>query len=259
MRVAAVVLAALLLAGTAAADPPPQGVVHVRIPPGAPLKPYGAQLYAANCASCHGLQGEGHYKPHPGAGGILGQGPSLHGVGALAPDFYLRLGEMPLANPSDQPLPSKVLFGDREIRAIVAYVASFGRGPPIPKPHAERGSLAEGMRLFTDSCAGCHGIAAQGGIVTGAAAPPLLGLTAVQIAEAVRIGPYLMPSFSPAHISDRQLDSIIHYIERTKHPVDKGGWGLGHVGPVPEGLIAWLLAGTALLIVARVIGKALRR
>jgi ubiquinol-cytochrome c reductase cytochrome c subunit len=36
--------------------------------------------------------------------------------------------------------------------------------------------------------------------------------------------------------------------------VNEGGWGIGNLGPVPEGMIAWLLALAALLCVARLIG-----
>jgi ubiquinol-cytochrome c reductase cytochrome c subunit len=256
MRALLVALALLAAPGLAAADAPPQGIVHPSAPRGTPLRELGSQLYAANCLSCHGPGGRGILKPGPpGAGGIRGQGPSLRGVGALSADFYLRTGYMPLRTPEAQPSRSRVLFSEREIQALVAYVASLGGGPPVPKPHPERGSLSEGMRLFTENCAGCHQIVGEGGIVTGARVPPLGDATPTQIAEAVRTGPYLMPRFPRSQIGDRQLDSIIAYVERSKHPVDRGGWGIGHIGPVPEGLVAWLLAGSALVAVSVVIAR----
>jgi ubiquinol-cytochrome c reductase cytochrome c subunit len=260
MRVVLLIAAAVLaLPGFAAADPPPDvGIVHVDAPPGTPLEEVGEQLYAGNCVSCHGDLGEGIEKPRKGgAGGIEGAGPPLRGVGALAADFYLRTGYMPLERYDQQPRRSRVLFSEREIDALVVYVASLRKGPPVPKPHPERGSLAEGLHLFTYHCAGCHQIVIQGGTVTGAVAPPLTDATATQIAEAVRVGPYVMPSFRRSQISDRQLDSIILYVQHTKHPTDKGGWSIGHVGPVPEGLVAWLIAGTALVGVALVSGRRL--
>jgi ubiquinol-cytochrome c reductase cytochrome c subunit len=164
---------------------------------------------------------------------------------------------MPLGDPNKQPRRSRVLFSERELHALTAYVASLGSGPPIPTPQPERGNLSEGMKLFTEHCAGCHQVAAQGGYVTGAVAPPLRQATPVQVAEAVRIGPYLMPRFSNRQISDRELDSIIRYVESTKHPHDVGGWGIGHVGPVPEGLVTWFI-GIALVVgTCVVIGKRL--
>ena len=110
------------------------------------------------------------------------------------------------------------------------------------------------MTLFTRHCAGCHQINAEGGYVTGAVAPPLDQATAVQIAEAIRVGPYLMPRFSEKQLGDGAVDSIIRYVQHTKDPEDRGGWAIGHVGPVPEGLVTWLIAMVALVAMCVVIG-----
>jgi ubiquinol-cytochrome c reductase cytochrome c subunit len=151
-----------------------------------------------------------------------------------------------------------VLFNEREIRALVKYVASLGNGPPVPNPAPEQGDQAEGLRLFTQHCAGCHQVAGEGGYVTNARVPRLKEATPQQIAEAVRTGPYLMPSFSRRAISDRQLDSIIAYLQAAKTPDDRGGWGIGHIGPVPEGIIAWLIAAVVLVGFCALIGERLR-
>ena len=89
--------------------------------------------------------------------------------------------------------------------------------------------------------------------------PSLHDATDAQIAEAVRIGPYVMPTFSQKAISDAQLDSIIRYVDYTKHPDDRGGWSLGHVGPIPEGLVTWFFGMTVLVAFCLVIGTRLRR
>ena len=160
--------------------------------------------------------------------------------------------------PDARSVASQVPFSEAEIRALVAYVASLGSGPAIPTPHPDRGNLAAGQQLFTEHCAGCHQIAAAGGYVQGAVAPPLRDATPVQIAEAVRIGPYLMPRFSSRQIPDSQLDSIIRYVVYTKHPDDRGGWAIGHVGPVPEGLVTWFIGIAALVATCLVIGRRLQ-
>jgi ubiquinol-cytochrome c reductase cytochrome c subunit len=67
-----------------------------------------------------------------------------------------------------------------------------------------------------------------------------------------------MPRFTQKAISDDQLDSIVRYVERSKHPTDPGGWAIGHVGPVPEGLVAWLIATVVLVATCLVIGERLR-
>jgi quinol---cytochrome-c reductase cytochrome c subunit len=205
----------------------------------------GEDLYAESCLTCHGVRGQG----------VPGRGPRLTSVGPLGADFYLRTGYMPLESPHDQPARGKSPFTASQINSLVAYVASLGKGPAVPAPHAERGNVSAGLRLFTQHCAGCHQVVGEGGYVTGARVPPLKDATPVQVAEAVRLGPYLMPRFPRTQLSDAELDSIIAYVEESKHPDDRGGWGIGHLGPVPEGLVAWLLAGAALVAVCSVIGK----
>lgn len=221
-----------------------------------PLMALGAQLFAGNCAKCHGDRGQGlapsKENVGPGAGGA---GPSLRGVGALSADFYLRTGYMPLGDPHDQPQRAPVLFGDREIRALTAYVASLGKGPPIPNPSPDEGDLGAGRRLFTQHCSGCHQVVAQGGVVTGGRVPPLQKATARQVAQAVRIGPYLMPKFSKRAISDQELQDIVRYVMWTKHPSDRGGWGISNLGPFPEGMVTWLIAIVALVATCVIIGK----
>jgi ubiquinol-cytochrome c reductase cytochrome c subunit len=167
---------------------------------------------------------------------------------------------MPLTEPGEQPVRRRPLFNEREIRALVDYVASLPPpGPPIPRPQPAEGNLAEGYELFTEHCAGCHQVAAQGGIVTGARVPPLEDSNAVQIAQAVRVGPYLMPKFSEKEISDDELNSLIRYaLKSGKRPRDEGGWGIGNLGPVPEGMVTWLLAAVVLVLGCAVIGSRLR-
>ena len=71
----------------------------------------------------------------------------------------------------------------------------------------------------------------------------------------MRIGPYVMPKFSQRAISNRQLDSIVRYVEFTKSPTRPGGWGLGFLGPVPEGLVTWFVAIPLLLALCLLLGK----
>ena len=102
----------------------------------------GAALYAGNCVTCHGIAGRGIYRrgPRGGAGDVHGLGPSLKDAGAQAADFYLRTGYMPLGRPDEQPKRGRVHFDERELRGLIAYVASLGDGPAVPQPHPERGS-----------------------------------------------------------------------------------------------------------------------
>ncbi|MGI8430449.1 MAG: c-type cytochrome [Solirubrobacteraceae bacterium] len=248
----ALVLGALALTGIAQGD---RLVPHGSPPAGSSSVPRvfghspsqvaeGRQLFVAGCSYCHGFD----------AGGIAGRGPSLIGVGAQAPDFYLSTGRMPLSDPRDYPERSKPAYPRPAINALVAYIATLG-GPPIPAVNPGQGNLSTGEQAFALHCAGCHQIIARGGIVTGSVAPALQNATASEIGEAVRVGPYLMPRFSSGEISAQTLNSIARYILYTRHPADQGGWGIGHIGPIPEGMIGWLIALASLLIVARLIGE----
>jgi ubiquinol-cytochrome c reductase cytochrome c subunit len=183
----------------------------------------------------------------------------LRGVGALTADFYLRRGYMPLSSIHDQPGPDKVLFSNQEINSLVRYVASLGHGPAVPNPTPATGSLSAGQQSFSLHCAGCHQIEARGGYVTGARVPPLQSVPATQIAEAVRIGPYLMPRFSTQEISNPQLNSLIKYVLSTNHPDNRGGWGIGNIGPIPEGLVAWWIGAPLLVLSCRMVGRRRRR
>ena len=260
---AALVAAGLVLAGGAAAQP----IVGKGTPKGK-LAAYGYHLYGEYCLGCHGSNAEGQttrppyatgYSPGRTTGQQRGIAPSLHGVGALAADFYLRTGYMPLPKDDVQPRHKfHLVLTDRQIRALVAYVASFG-GPKIPTPHPERGNLSNGETLFAEHCAGCHQVVAQGGYVTGVVPPPLVeGTTALQVAEAVRIGPYVMPKFTKKDLSDAQLNSIIAYVQYAQDPKHPGGWDLNFLGPIPEGLVTWFVAAVALILVSMAIGRRLK-
>jgi ubiquinol-cytochrome c reductase cytochrome c subunit len=259
-RLTALIGALVALPLAVAQAQPPEGIVRPSNERGLTEQQLGSQLYAGNCASCHGMQGEGVPKPRPseGSGDVTEAGPSLRGVGALAADFYLRTGYMPLRSPTEQPWRRRVLFSEREIRSLVDYVASLGPGPPVPSPRPAAGKISDGLRLFTQHCAGCHQVVGQGGYVTNARVPPLKDATPRQIAEAVRIGPYLMPQFSKTAISDRELNSIVAYVRASQTPHDPGGWAIGHVGPVPEGLVAWAVAAFLLVGLCALIGERLR-
>jgi quinol---cytochrome-c reductase cytochrome c subunit len=204
----------------------------------------GRDLYAESCAGCHGDDLRGRAE----------QGPSLIGAGAAAADFYLSTGRMPIANPTDEPVRADPAFPRRDIEALVAYVGAFG-SRVIPTADPARGSVAQGKEAFTERCAGCHQVVARGGIVTGAFVPALQDATPRQLAEAVRVGPYLMPRFSARQVGQAELDDLAAYAHFVRDPDDRGGWGIGNLGPVPEGLVAWLLAGTVLLGVAWWLGE----
>jgi ubiquinol-cytochrome c reductase cytochrome c subunit len=232
-------------AATATAQPP---IVVPEHPGAKSTLELGRELFGGNCARCHGSRGEGSV-----------QGPSLKTVSPATVDFYLRTGYMPLSEPDEQPQRRGPQFDPRGLRALARYVDSIGSGTtPAPEPHPEDGSESEGLELFTEHCAGCHQVVAEGGVVTGARVPALDGIPPVEIAEAVRTGPYVMPVFSEQAITDSELDSIIAYVQYAQDPDDRGGWGINHLGPFPEGMVTWLIAAIMLVATCILIGGRLR-
>lgn len=232
---AAAGLALVSVGGTSArAQAPPRSV-----PPPANEVRAGRDLFQVACSSCHGLGGEGS-----------DLGPRLVGVGAASADFYLSTGRMPLDNPGEQATRKRPAYTRLQIRQLVAYVASLGPGPPIPTADPDAGDVALGNTLYANNCAPCHSSAGAGGALGHATyAPPLDRATAAQVAEAVRIGPGAMPRFGPDTFDDAELDAIVRYVDYLKKPDDRGGLGLGHLGPIPEGFVAWVV-GLGLMVLA---------
>jgi len=205
---------------------------------------HGRELFRTGCQSCHGVD----------AKGVRGNGPSLVGAGAAAADFYLSTGRMPLDQPVSQPVRTDPPYNPEAIDDLVAYIGTLG-GPRVPRVDLSHASISRGQRLFTENCAACHQIAGRGGVMAGAFVPTLLEATPRQIYEAARIGPYVMPKFSKKQLSDDELASIARYIDYAKNPENPGGWELFDIGPVPEGMVAWLIGLFALVLVIRVLGE----
>ena len=229
---------------TKSPEPPAPGDPTRSFPDSPGLRALGYTLYQGSCASCHAIALEG----------TKGVAPSLRGVGPGPVDFYLSTGRMPLDAPRNQPMRNPPLFTREKIDALIAYISSFG-GPAAPTADPGKGDLALGLHDFTLHCAGCHQIVARGGITVNAQIPDLQQATAQQIAEAVRMGPYLMPHFDTKQIDQHALDSIARYVLWTRRPANLGGWGIYNIGPIPEGIVAWFIGLAALVIVARLIGE----
>lgn len=224
--------------------PPGPGDPTKTFPSSPALAAQGYNLYNQDCSSCHGLDLRGH----------RGIAPSLIGVGAGPVDFYLSTGRMPLERPRLEPQRNTPLYNREKINALIAYITKFG-GPPAPTADPSKGDLATGLHEFTLHCAGCHQVVARGGLTVGAVVPALDRATPQQVAEAVRMGPYVMPRFDSKVIDQHKLDSIARYVQWTHKPDNAGGWGIYNIGPIPEGMVAWFIGLLALVIVARLIGE----
>ncbi|MEU9169316.1 c-type cytochrome [Streptomyces sp. NPDC048420] len=205
----------------------------------------GKKLFAVGCASCHGTGGQGS-----------SDGPSLVGVGAAAVDFQVGTGRMPAQQPGAQVPRKKVIYTQAEIDQLAAYISSLGAGPSIPT-EAQYGpdgaDIAKGGELFRDNCTQCHNFTGKGGALThGKFAPDLEGVDPKHIYEAMQTGPQNMPSFPDTTLSEQNKKDIIAYLNAVNgdDTVSPGGLELGGLGPVSEGLFAWIFGLGALIAVA---------
>jgi ubiquinol-cytochrome c reductase cytochrome c subunit len=192
----------------------------------------GAKLFAANCATCHGMNLQG-----------TEAGPTLIGVGAAAVDFQVGTGRMPLAATGPQAEEKPPQFTVEQVRALAAFVASKGPGPGIPDERYLQGDgdAAVGAELFRINCAMCHNVAGAGGALTeGKFAPALNGVEAVHVYEAMITGPQNMPVFNDMNITPENKANIISYLQYLENQPAVGGLTLGALGPVSEGLFIWI-------------------
>lgn len=199
----------------------------------------GGKLFAANCATCHGM----------GASGTK-DAPSLVGVGAAAVDFQVGTGRMPMQMNGPQAQEKPRQFNDQQTQQLAAYVASLGAGPAIPDASLldEKGDAAKGGELFRVNCAMCHNAAAAGGALTrGKFAPALAGVSGQHIYEAMATGPQNMPVFNDANVSPEGKRDIITFLKTIEANGSPGGNDLGSLGPVSEGLFVWV-AGLGVII-----------
>ncbi|MCW2821800.1 MAG: Cytochrome bc1 complex cytochrome c subunit [Marmoricola sp.] len=217
----------------------------------------GRAIFLVGCASCHGKNAEGITTVRGGQ-----YGPSLIGVGAAAVDFQVGTGRMPMAQPGPQALRKPPVYDDAEIAALSAYVASLGPGPDIPAAseydvrNAATEDIARGGEFFRTNCTACHNFAGAGGALPrGRFAPSLQGVSEKHMYEAMLTGPQQMPVFGDQVLTPQDKRQIIAYLKKNEETPNYGGFTLGSLGPVTEGLFAWLvgigsLVGAAVWIAA---------
>lgn len=208
----------------------------------------GKQLFAANCATCHGMNLEG-----------TSAGPSLIGVGELSVEFQLATGRMPLAMQGPQAPQKTPQFTEPQIRAMAAYVQSVAPGPTYPaewitsggvnpENSSDEANISRGAELFRINCAMCHNVAAAGGALTeGKYAPALTSTSALHIYAAMVTGPQNMPVFGDTNLSTEDKRDIITALVFQQNEVQVGGFTLGSLGPVSEGLFIWIFGIGALV------------
>ncbi|MFD6178336.1 MULTISPECIES: cytochrome bc1 complex diheme cytochrome c subunit [unclassified Isoptericola] len=199
----------------------------------------GKKLFQANCATCHGPNAEG-----------TSEAPSLVGVGAAAVDFQVSTGRMPMQMNGPQAEAKPRQMNEEQTAALAAYISSLGAGPAIPTDEqvdGSKGDPANGMALFRTNCAMCHNAVGAGGALSeGKFAPPLWDTSSRNVYQAMLTGPQSMPVFNDANITPTEKRDIIAFLDQQDQG-SAGGLTLGSLGPVSEGLWAWII-GIGLII-----------
>jgi mono/diheme cytochrome c family protein len=188
----------------------------------------GGQIYAENCAVCHGLNGEGRVgatlaKDWPSIRPDLAtQATVAEGVPGTAMPAWSQQNGGPLT--------------DEEIDAVTTFILSWQTGgapeitpratathhPPIsPVPEVE-GDPTEGARLYHENCAVCHGSDGQG-----------------------RIGATLSKNWSSIRPDLEIRSTIARGVEGTVMPA----WSQEQGGPLPEkeidDIVAYIMSWSA--------------
>ncbi len=132
-------------------------------------------------------------------------------------------------------------------------------GPAIPDSQyvsGQGGNVAMGGELFRVNCAMCHNFAGSGGALTrGKFAPSLRNVSGKHIYEAMVTGPQSMPVFNDDNISPQAKNDIIAYLHSVDQEENVGGMNLGNLGPVSEGLFAWVFGLGLMVAFAVWLGK----
>ncbi|GAA4806431.1 c-type cytochrome [Nocardioides caeni] len=207
----------------------------------------GRELFLVGCAFCHGQNGEGVLTQ-----GGSQYGPALTDVGEAAVDFQVGTGRMPMAQPGSQAPRKEVVYTEEEIAALAAYVGSLGTGPTIPDgelydpetvPEDEWNEyVVRGGQIFLANCTACHNFEGSGGAMPrGGYAPKIRDVDPKHIYEAMLTGPQSMDTFSDGNIPPDDKKAVIAYLTTLNEAPSYSGFTFGGLGPVSEGIIAWLV------------------
>ena len=116
----------------------------------------GHDLYAENCAACHGDNGEGGIAP-----------------GLNSRDLLQTTGDEALFNLTRTGIPGSTMpawgqsfggpFTDEQVVQLVSFIRAWEPNAPEPTPVATAADPARGALIYGQTCAVCHGENGQGG------------------------------------------------------------------------------------------------
>ncbi|KAB3520840.1 c-type cytochrome [Corynebacterium sp. zg254] len=224
----------------------------------------GKEIYEIACITCHGANLQG----------VKDRGPSLVGVGEGAVYFQVHSGRMPMLRNEAQAARKQPRYSEQQTLALAAYVNANGGGPGIVRDEdgtismeslrgknnqngkIDPADVARGSDLFRLNCASCHNFTGRGGALSGGKYAPVLDPANEQeIYQAMLTGPQNMPKFSDRQLTADEKKDIIAFIKSSKETPNQGGYGLGGIGPVTEGMLMWFFGIVIMIAFAMWIGS----
>lgn len=180
-------------------------------PSGDEIVRQGEALYARYCALCHGADAEGY---------AADDAPSLR-----SPEFLRTASDAFLTAAIADGRPGTAMsawsdrrggpLGAQEIAALVRYLRSLQRDPPVIVDHVEvDGSPQRGRAIYAQHCARCHGARGEGVDAVALANPVLLATASdgfLQYAVSHGRSGTRMPAFA-SRLTPQQIDDVVSYV-----------------------------------------------
>ena len=186
----------------------------------------GQEIYAQQCAVCHGDFGEG---------GINPANPALV-LSPISTASYLQTRDdatiraiIAQGQPDLGMSPFSLSFGgsldDEDINALVAFIRSWEADPPVElPPEIERAPLlGSGQEIFAEFCAQCHGVTGEGGIGPSFQDPDFhAGRTDAEMFTAIDLGHPATAMIAWGEVlTDSQISGLVSFIRGLEVP-DEG-------------------------------------
>jgi mono/diheme cytochrome c family protein len=253
LSVIAVILALILFIPTAAQEGDDQEQLEL-----------GAQIYAENCAVCHGEDGQGR-------------------IGAtLAKDWPSIRPDLKVRDTIERGIPGTLMpawgqasggpINEREIDALVFYILSWQSGGPIyifptqtpglrlalTPPPGVTGDPNRGALLYAGNCAVCHGIEGEGRVGANLAKdwPSIRPDLLVQSTIENGVEGSVMPAWSQEHggpLPEQDINNIVAFILTWSGAETATETGEAAVGPL-TGWPVWVaLIGAFILIIVAIV------
>jgi mono/diheme cytochrome c family protein len=183
----------------------------------------GQEIYASQCAICHGDFGEGGVNP---ANPALVLSPISTASYLQTRDDATIRAVISQGQPDLGMSPFSLSFGgsldEEDINAVVAFIRSWEANPPVElPPEIERAPLlGTGPEIFGEFCSQCHGPTGEGGIGPSFQEPEFHdGFSDDELFRAIDVGHAATAMIAWGEVlTDGQISSLVTFIRNLEVP-----------------------------------------